>query len=841
MDFERKQSYLEIPIQVGVRLRPVLDTDDPPSDERVELLATGQVTVEGHLFEPTFCLPASVGQQELYAAAVEPQVEMLLQGYNVAVVTFGQTGSGKTFTLVGPDATFAMSEAEFGVLPRAVRHVFAALKQSSHEVAEHAFTVRASYLEVGEEEIRDLLNYEPVSYHLDVQYDEEGSPVVPGLTRLECSSVSEVLHCLEAGSSMRQAGSTAASDQQAHTVFTVQVQQEWADGVLLHETSSSMYFVELSGSELQPAPDDPDDFTINAGLLALRHVVEALARRRPSVPYHLAPLPALLKDVIGGNCRTLVLCCLSPADTDESLNSLQYVRLLPAVINLVTCGAVQRPLPPSSDPPPAEQAGPARQVHPVHPLRHPLQAASPRPDGKPPPAGWAQGGYGAAPGYGPELDAPPAVGWGPTAAPPAGYGAGYGPGFGGQRRLSSAQQRLSGHGAVMSPAQQMVGGQTQQLMSPTQPAMNQSQHMMAVNQPVVNHSPALINANQQIMNQNQALMTHSQQEQMMLNQNQQLLSPNQMGLNQTMNQNHQMNLNQMNQPLSPLNQPLMNQSHAHSQSLAVQQSLNPSLSQSFPALAHPLSAATPGHLLSQTVPSFGSHQNLSVSQPPRPAGGGHHSHQSALVHPYHHQASPAGRLAGLGYTASPPLTSLTELSCQRAALLHENALVDLYQRLHVLEMHQLAAAQLEFAADQYRRLVAGAERLLRQLAGRGAVDGEHNGLIQQWMCRKQETEECLRQEQEAGSELRPPDSTESDTDTDAPAAQRAPAHGAGTNNVSGGAVSRLPASELDGLSESLSTGLRLGDRPGALDTTPAGEYSGECAGEESTQDNYLHH
>ena len=54
--------------------------------------------------------------------------------------------------------------------------------------------------------------------------------MVPGLTRLECSSVSEVLHCLESGSSMRQAGSTAASDLQAHTIFTVHVQQEWADG-----------------------------------------------------------------------------------------------------------------------------------------------------------------------------------------------------------------------------------------------------------------------------------------------------------------------------------------------------------------------------------------------------------------------------------------------------------------------------------------------------------------------------------------------------------------------------------------------------------------------------------
>ncbi|XP_037088827.1 kinesin-like protein KIF27 [Pollicipes pollicipes] len=280
MEFQRKQSYLEMPIEVGVRLRPVLETDDPPSDERVELLPGGQVTVEGHLFEPTFCLPASVSQQDLYLAAIEPQVEMMLQGYNVAVVAFGQTGSGKTYTLVGPDATFAMTEAEFGILPRAVRHVFAALKQTADEAVEHACTVRASYLEVGQEEVRDLLNYEAVSYHLDVQFDSQGSPVVPELTRLECSSVAEVLHCLESGSSMRQAGSTAASDLQAHTVFTVCVDQEWADGPLLHETSSALHFVELSGSELQPALDDPDDFTINAGLLALADVTEALARRR---------------------------------------------------------------------------------------------------------------------------------------------------------------------------------------------------------------------------------------------------------------------------------------------------------------------------------------------------------------------------------------------------------------------------------------------------------------------------------------------------------------------------------------------------------------------------------
>ena len=50
------------------------------------------------------------------------------------------------------------------------------VQQSSHEVAEHAFTVRASYLEVGTEEVRDLLNYEAISYHLAVQYDAQVSP-----------------------------------------------------------------------------------------------------------------------------------------------------------------------------------------------------------------------------------------------------------------------------------------------------------------------------------------------------------------------------------------------------------------------------------------------------------------------------------------------------------------------------------------------------------------------------------------------------------------------------------------------------------------------------------------
>ena len=53
------------------------------------------------------------------------------------------------------------------------------MQQSSEEMSDQAFTVRASYLEVGQEEIRDLLNYEAVSYRLDVQYDQQVSITGP--------------------------------------------------------------------------------------------------------------------------------------------------------------------------------------------------------------------------------------------------------------------------------------------------------------------------------------------------------------------------------------------------------------------------------------------------------------------------------------------------------------------------------------------------------------------------------------------------------------------------------------------------------------------------------------
>jgi hypothetical protein len=70
---------------------------------------------------------------------------------------------------------------------------------------------------------------------------------------------------------------------------------------------------------------------INKGLLALGNVISALGddkKRREGghVPYRDSKLTRLLQDSLGGNSRTVMIACVSPADSnaEETLNTLKY-------------------------------------------------------------------------------------------------------------------------------------------------------------------------------------------------------------------------------------------------------------------------------------------------------------------------------------------------------------------------------------------------------------------------------------------------------------------------------------------------------------------------------------
>ena len=70
---------------------------------------------------------------------------------------------------------------------------------------------------------------------------------------------------------------------------------------------------------------------INSGLLALGNVISALGdlkRKSSHVPYRESKITRLLKDSLGGNARTAMITCLSPAAANfaENLNSLKYAK-----------------------------------------------------------------------------------------------------------------------------------------------------------------------------------------------------------------------------------------------------------------------------------------------------------------------------------------------------------------------------------------------------------------------------------------------------------------------------------------------------------------------------------
>ena len=76
---------------------------------------------------------------------------------------------------------------------------------------------------------------------------------------------------------------------------------------------------------------DPESVHINSGLLALGNVISALGdpkRKSSHVPYRESKITRLLKDSLGGNARTSMIACLSPASSNfaENLNTLKYAK-----------------------------------------------------------------------------------------------------------------------------------------------------------------------------------------------------------------------------------------------------------------------------------------------------------------------------------------------------------------------------------------------------------------------------------------------------------------------------------------------------------------------------------
>ena len=82
--------------------------------------------------------------------------------FMILCARYGQTGSGKTYTMSGMEERilqggFKNPDSD-GIIPRALLHLFRLIDQNSHEASMMTYTTKASFLEIYNETVIDLLN-----------------------------------------------------------------------------------------------------------------------------------------------------------------------------------------------------------------------------------------------------------------------------------------------------------------------------------------------------------------------------------------------------------------------------------------------------------------------------------------------------------------------------------------------------------------------------------------------------------------------------------------------------------------------------------------------------------
>ncbi|XP_051913806.1 kinesin-like protein KIF3B [Hippocampus zosterae] len=265
-------------------------------------------------------------QLDLYDETFRPLVDSVLQGFNGTIFAYGQTGTGKTYTMEG----VRNDPERRGVIPNSFDHIFTHISRSQNQ----QYLVRASYLEIYQEEIRDLLSKDQ-SRRLELRERPDTGVYVKDLSSFVTKSVREIENVMNVGNQNRSVGSTNMNEHssRSHAIFviTVECSELGLDGEN-HIRVGKLNLVDLAGSERQTKTGAQGErlkeaTKINLSLSALGNVISALVDGRSShIPYRDSKLTRLLQDSLGGNARTVMVANIGPAsyNVEETLTTLRY-------------------------------------------------------------------------------------------------------------------------------------------------------------------------------------------------------------------------------------------------------------------------------------------------------------------------------------------------------------------------------------------------------------------------------------------------------------------------------------------------------------------------------------
>ncbi|GLE06599.1 hypothetical protein PINS_up015993 [Pythium insidiosum] len=322
-----------------------------PKDHRemhvVSAAGHGRELVRSFQFD--LCASEELTQTHFFrTCGVTALLDSVADGFVATVFAYGQTGSGKTYSMSGIEELLAVArkktlepattrrqpeetlELSDGIIPRAVKYLFSLFERAPKDVK---FVVRASYCEIYNEHVYDLLN--PASGCLHVRWNDRSGFYVQDLLVVQCDGIDDVMAVVHEGHRNRRVGTHEMNkdSSRSHSIMTIHVDRQTTDPNDGHVVTKfgKMSFVDLAGSERlkeTKSSNTEETSNINRSLLTLGKVISALASRTSAnfIPYRDSKLTKLLMDSLGGCALTLMIACVSPAASslEDTLSTLNY-------------------------------------------------------------------------------------------------------------------------------------------------------------------------------------------------------------------------------------------------------------------------------------------------------------------------------------------------------------------------------------------------------------------------------------------------------------------------------------------------------------------------------------
>ncbi|TIA92843.1 hypothetical protein E3P92_01256 [Wallemia ichthyophaga] len=323
------------PVRSSRRIIDVLDDRvlifDPPDNDPTRSFQNMGFTRPGmkrykdqrYAFDRVFSEPTT--QQHVFHDSTLPLIDGVLDGYNATVFAYGATGCGKTHTISG-------TPNDPGIIIRTMNELFTRIH---HLESTHNVQISLSYLEIYNEMIRDLLappDSKAPRSGLALQESAGHKISVAGLSEHHPDSPEQVLLMILDGNKKRTMSPTMANatSSRSHAVLQINVKKRQVGHD--SEQCATLSIIDLAGSERASATQNSgkrmtEGANINKSLLALGNCINALCEGvKGHIPYRNSKLTRLLKFSLGGNCRTVMIVCVSPFSQhyEDTQNTLKY-------------------------------------------------------------------------------------------------------------------------------------------------------------------------------------------------------------------------------------------------------------------------------------------------------------------------------------------------------------------------------------------------------------------------------------------------------------------------------------------------------------------------------------